>query len=89
MAENIREQDIEALVKQVVADVFNVDPNTITRETAFNEDLGADSLDLVEFIMQLEEKFDISIPQEEAEKVRTVGEVIDWLKQAVGQGVER
>ncbi len=88
MAENFTEQEIEQKVKEVVSEIFNVEPDKVSRETSFTGDLSADSLDLVELIMRLEETFDISIPPEEAEKVQTVGEVIDWLKQELGQGVE-
>jgi acyl carrier protein len=80
VAEALTEREIEQKVKEVVANLFNVDPEKITRETSFTNDLGADSLDLVELTMNLEEQFDLSIPAEEAEKVQTVGQAIDFIK---------
>ncbi len=85
MAENYTEQEIEQKVKEVVAQLFNVDPEQITRDTSFTNDLGADSLDQVEFLMGLEETFDTQIPPEEAEKVETVGQAIEYLKRHLEQ----
>ena len=85
MAETYSEQEIEKKVKEVVAQVFNVDIDSITRDTSFVNDLSADSLDQVEFLMHLEETFDTQIPQEEADKVQTVGQAIDYLKQHLEQ----
>ena len=67
-------------VKDIVADNLGVDREKITPETSFVNDLGADSLDTVELVMELEEEFEITIPDEEAEKIKTVGEAIDFIE---------
>ncbi|TDT61609.1 acyl carrier protein [Fonticella tunisiensis] len=67
-------------VKERISDILGVDPDDITMESSFIDDLGADSLDIVELIMALEEEFDIEIPDEEAEKIQTVGDVVDYIK---------
>lgn len=72
-------------VREVIAEQLNVDPATITEETKFKEDLGADSLDLFEVVMALEDKYGIEIPQEDLENIKTVGAVIDYLK---NKGIE-
>lgn len=72
-------------IKEMVAEQLNVDAAEITAETSFKEDLGADSLDLFELVMALEEEYNIEIPSEELEKITTVGAVMDYLKAA---GVE-
>lgn len=72
-------------VKEVIAEQLNVDPATITEETKFKEDLGADSLDLFEVVMALEDKYGIEIPQEDLESITTVGSVIEYLKE---KGIE-
>lgn len=72
-------------LKKVIADVLNVDPEEITMESTFVDDLGADSLDVFQIIMGLEEVFDIEIPAEEAEKITTVEEAINLIKNAVNQ----
>ena len=69
-------------LKQVIATVLSVDPNEITPETTFMEDLGADSLDTVELIMELEKEFNISIPDDQAEKIATVGDAIAYIENA-------
>ena len=66
-------------VKKVVAEQLQVDPEQITPEASFIEDLGADSLDVVELVMALEEEFDIEIPDEDAEKLGTVGSAVDYI----------
>lgn len=71
---------IEAKVKEIIVEQLGVDANQVTDEAAFVDDLGADSLDTVELVMALEEKFNIEIPDEEAEKISTVGDAIDYLK---------
>lgn len=72
--------DITAKVKEIIVDKLGVDEGEITLEAKFIEDLGADSLDTVELIMKLEEEFDLDIPDEEAEKLTTVGEAVDYIK---------
>lgn len=67
-------------VKAVVADKLNVDEAEITENTSFKDDLDADSLDLFEMVMSLEEEFGIEIPSEDLEKLETVGDVLDYLK---------
>lgn len=70
-------------LKKVIAEVLNVDPEEITPETTFTDDLGADSLDIFQIVMGIEEEFDIEIPTEEAEKVVTVGDAIELIKNAL------
>ncbi len=72
-------------LKDIIADVLNVDPDEITEETTFADDLGADSLDLYQILMGLEEEFGVSVPQEAAEAVTSVGEALDLIKKAVGE----
>ena len=70
-------------LKKVIAVVLNVDPDEITMETTFQDDLGADSLDVFQIIMGIEEEFDIEIPAEKAEKITTVEEAVELIKSAV------
>ena len=72
-------------MKEMVADQLNVDAAEITAETSFKDDLGADSLDLFELVMALEEGYNVEIPSEDLEKLTTVGAVMDYLK---SKGVE-
>jgi acyl carrier protein len=67
-------------VKEVIVEQLNVNPDEVKPESKFVEDLGADSLDVVEMIMALEEKFEIEIPDSEAEKIQTVQDVIDYIE---------
>lgn len=67
-------------VKSVIADQLGADESAITMEASFVDDLGADSLDIVELIMGLEGEFDIEIPDEDAEKIRTVGDAVNYIK---------
>ena len=67
-------------VKEVVVEQLNVDPKEVKEESKFVEDLGADSLDVVELVMALEEKFDIEIPDEEAESIATVADAIKFIE---------
>ncbi len=70
-------------LKKVIAEVLNVDPEEITPETTFMDDLGADSLDVFQIIMGIEEEFDIEIPAEKAEKITTVEEAVELIKGAL------
>ncbi len=70
-------------IKKIIAEVLNVDEEEITMETTFVDDLGADSLDIFQIIMGIEEEFDIEIANEEAEKIATVGDAVEQIKNAV------
>ena len=70
-------------LKEIVAEELNVSVDSLTESTKFIDDLGADSLDIVELVMALEEEFDIEIPDADAEKVVTVGDVVDYIKENV------
>ena len=72
--------EIETKVKKIVADQMSVAEDEITRDTSFVNDLNADSLDTVELVMEFEDAFEMSIPDEEAEKIQTVGMAIDYIK---------
>lgn len=67
-------------LKEIVAEVLNVDPNEITMETTFVADLGADSLDIFQIVMGIEEAFDIEIPAEDAEGITTVEQAVELIK---------
>ena len=69
-------------VKEVIVEQLNVSPDEVKPESKFVEDLGADSLDVVEMIMALEEKFEIEIPDSDAEKIQTVQDVVDYIEKA-------
>ena len=73
--------EIEDKVYQIVSDQLSTERNELSRDTSFVNDLNADSLDTVELVMELEDEFDITIPDEEAEKLKTVGEAIDHIQQ--------
>lgn len=68
-------------VKERISDILGVESDDITMESSFADDLGADSLDIVELIMALEEEFEIEIPDEEAEKIQAVSDVVDYIKE--------
>lgn len=72
-------------MKEIIAEQLNVDAEEITLETSFKEDLGADSLDLFELVMALEEEYSVEIPSEDLEKLTSVGAVVEYLK---SKGVE-
>ena len=72
--------DIEARVKKIIAEQLGVPEGDVTNEKAFVADLGADSLDTVELVMALEEEFETEIPDEEAEKITTVQQAVDYIK---------
>jgi acyl carrier protein len=67
-------------VKQLIVEKLGVEESEVTPEASFTNDLGADSLDTVELIMELEKEFDISIPDEQAEKIQTVGQAIEYIE---------
>ena len=73
-------------VKKIIVDLLGVDPDKVTSEARFREDLGADSLDLVELIMEFEEQFGATIPDEDAQKIMTVGQVVDYVEQRMAAG---
>jgi len=73
--------ETEEKVIEIVAEQMGVDKSEITRETSFVNDLNADSLDTVELVMEFEDQFEMSIPDEEAEKIQTVGQAIDYIKE--------
>lgn len=79
------EAEIEAKVIDIVAEQMGVEKSEITRDTSFVNDLNADSLDTVELVMEFEDAFDTSIPDEEAEKIGTVGQAITFIKNALSQ----
>ena len=72
-------------LKEIIAEVLNVDADEITMDTTFVDDLGADSLDIFQIIMGLEEEFDIEIANEDAEKIVTVGDAVEQIKNALNQ----
>jgi acyl carrier protein len=75
--------DVAAKVKAIIVDKLGVDESEVTDEASFTNDLGADSLDTVELIMEFEKEFDLAIPDEEAEKISTVGEAISHIEEAI------
>lgn len=72
--------DISSRVKAIIVDKLGVDESEVTPEASFTNDLGADSLDTVELIMEFEKEFNIAIPDDQAEKISTVGEAIEYIK---------
>ena len=75
----VERDEITEKVRLVIVDQLNVDEDDVSEDSAFIDDLGADSLDIVELVMALEEEFGIAIPDEEAEKIRTVGEAVSYI----------
>jgi acyl carrier protein len=71
---------LEDKVKEIIVDQLGVDADEVTTEASFIDDLGADSLDTVELVMALEEEFSMEIPDEEAEKIKTVGDAVEYIK---------
>ena len=71
-------------LKEIIAEILNVDPDEITMETTFVDDLGADSLDVFQIIMGIEEEFDIDIASENAEKIVSVADAVEEIKTAIG-----
>ena len=89
--ENLRGGELEVMsseeilekVKAIIVEQLGVTDTSVTMEASFIDDLGADSLDIVELVMAIEEEFDIEIPDSDAEKVVTVGDVVDYIKENV------
>lgn len=75
--------DIEAKVKEIIVNKLGVDANQVTTDASFTNDLGADSLDTVELVMEFEKAFNIQIPDEDAEKIAKVGDAVNYLKNKV------
>ncbi|RNC80809.1 MAG: acyl carrier protein [Phycisphaera sp.] len=80
----VTEQDIEAKVIDIVAEQLGADKAKISRDTSFVDDLNADSLDTVELVMEFEDAFETSIPDDQAENIKTVGQAIEFIKGAQG-----
>ena len=76
-------ENIENKVKEIIIDKLGIEESEITDSASFTNDLGADSLDTVELIMEFEKEFNVSIPDEDAEKIGTVGQAISYLKEHV------
>jgi len=82
-ADEIDIQAIEGRVIEIISEQMGAEKSEITRETSFINDLNADSLDTVELVMEFEDEFDMSIPDEEAEKIQTVGAAIDYIANVI------
>ncbi len=78
-------ENLEERVKKIITEQLAVDAAEVTPQAQFVQDLGADSLDTVELVMALEEEFDIEIPDEDAEKIKTVGEAVSYIKDKAGK----
>ncbi len=76
-------EEVFEKVKEIIVEQLGVTESAVERDASFIDDLGADSLDIVELVMALEEEFDIEIPDSDAEKVVTVGDVVDYIKENV------
>ncbi len=72
--------DVFKKLKRIIADQLSVPEDEITLESNFQRDLGADSLDVVELVMKIEEEFDIEVPDQDAEKIQTVGDAVEYIK---------
>src|ERR671937_28634 len=80
------EKSIEEKVKDIIVEQLGVNPEQVTPQASFIEDLGADSLDIVELVMAFEEEFAVEVPDEDAEKLQTVGDVIKYIQERAKQG---
>ncbi|MFP4381497.1 MAG: acyl carrier protein [Candidatus Sumerlaeia bacterium] len=76
--------DTEAKVKEIIVEQLSVNADDVVPEAKFLEDLGADSLDIVELVMAFEEEFELDIPDEDAEKIRTVGDAVNYINEKQG-----
>ncbi len=79
------EKSIEEKVKDIIVEQLGVNPEQVTPTASFIEDLGADSLDIVELVMAFEEEFSVEVPDEDAEKLQTVGDVMKYIEEKSGQ----
>ena len=79
------DKSIEEKVKDIIVEQLGVNPEQVTPQASFIEDLGADSLDIVELVMAFEEEFGVEVPDEDAEKLQTVGDVINYIKERAKQ----
>ena len=76
---------VEERVIDIVCENLGVSKEQVARNTSFQEDMGADSLDIVELVMELEEEFEITIPDDQAEKIKTVGEAVDYIERELAK----
>jgi acyl carrier protein len=81
---SLDEKVVEEKIIEIISEQMGADKTEITRETSFINDLNADSLDTVELVMEFEDEFDMSIPDEEAEKIQTVGAAVDYIMKVAG-----
>ena len=79
------EKSIEEKVKDIIVEQLGVNPEQVTPQASFIEDLGADSLDIVEWVMAFEEEFSVEVPDEDAEKLQTVGDVVKYIEERAKQ----
>jgi acyl carrier protein len=79
------EKSIEEKVKDIIVEQLGVNPEQVTPQASFIEDLGADSLDIVELVMAFEEEFSVEVPDEDAEKLQTVGDVVKYIEERAKQ----
>ncbi len=79
---------VEDKVKSIIAEQLGVEASEVTEAASFTDDLGADSLDIVELVMAMEEKFDVEISDDDAEKIQTIGDALSYLKERVNTGAE-
>lgn len=85
MADNMPQVTVEAQIQAILVEQLGVEEDEITSESSFKNDLGADSLDLIEVVMDLEERFSIEIPDEDAEGIETLGHAVAYIRQRLAQ----